>query len=66
MKRETYPADQFEQVASIMHQMRRWSPPAWLAFRSLASVLIIVALTRQRSREFFEAAGAGPVSDRAG
>lgn len=65
MKRETMKPEEFERVAPIMHQMRRWTPPAWLAFRSFASILILVALTRQRSREFFEAAGAGPVSDRA-
>ncbi|MBX3225699.1 MAG: hypothetical protein KIT84_31020 [Labilithrix sp.] len=57
MKRETMTTDQFEQVAPMMHKLRRWTPPAWLVFRTFASALILVALTRQRSREFFEAAG---------
>lgn len=57
MKRETMPAEQYEQLRPMMSSMRRWTPPTWLALRTFASVLILVALTRQRSREFFEAAG---------
>ena len=38
-------------------------PPAQLAFSVLASLLVVVALTRARSREFFEAA-AGSLSER--
>lgn len=56
-KKDTMPAEQFEQTAPILRSLKHWSPPAWLAFRSFASLLILVALTRQRSREFFEAAG---------
>jgi hypothetical protein len=37
--------------------MRRWAVPGWLVFRTFASALVVFALTRPRSREFFEAAG---------
>lgn len=56
-QRETLPADQYEQVVPMMHSMRRWAVPGWLVFRTLASALVVFALTRPRSREFFEAAG---------
>jgi hypothetical protein len=54
---EKLPADQFEHALPTFRAMRRWMPPAWLTIRSFASLLILVALSRQRSREFFEAAG---------
>jgi hypothetical protein len=54
---EKLPPDQFEQALPTFRAMRRWMPPAWLSIRTFASVLILVALSRQRSREFFEAAG---------
>lgn len=57
-QRERLPPDQYDQVAATMQSMRRWQPPAWLAFRTMASALIILALSRPRSREFFEAAAA--------
>ena len=41
----------------MMRSMRRYGVPGWLVFRTLASALIVLALTRPRSREFFEAAG---------
>jgi len=56
-QRETLPADQYEQVVPMMQSMRRWAVPGWLVFRTLASALVVFALTRPRSREFFEAAG---------
>lgn len=56
-QRETLPPDQYEQVVPMMHGMRRVGVPGWLVFRTLASALIVFALTRPRSREFFEAAG---------
>ncbi|MBX3189274.1 MAG: hypothetical protein KF819_19780 [Labilithrix sp.] len=62
-KRETLPADQYEQLVPMMHGFRTIGIPAWLVFRTVASALIVVALTRPRSREFFESAG-GPVSER--
>ncbi len=63
-QRESLTPEQYQQVVPTMRATRRWAPPAWLAFRTLASALILVALTRPRSRAFFEAAGT-PVSDRA-
>jgi hypothetical protein len=56
-QRETLPADQYEQVVPMMQSMRHYGVPGWLVFRTLASALIVFALTRPRSREFFEAAG---------
>jgi hypothetical protein len=60
---ETLPADQYEQVVPMMRSMRAVGVPGWLVVRTLASALIVFALTRQRSREFFEAAG-NTVSER--
>lgn len=56
-QRETLPPDQYQQVIPMMQSMRRYGVPGWLVFRTLASALIVFALTRPRSREFFEAAG---------
>lgn len=56
-QRETLPPDQYEQVVPMMQSMRRYGVPGWLVLRTLASALIVFALTRPRSREFFEAAG---------
>jgi hypothetical protein len=54
--KETTPAVVFDEwVHAYRAFMYAWSP-AWLALRSVASALIIFALTRQRSREIFEAA----------
>ena len=54
---ETLPADQYERVVPMMRGMRPFILPGWLVFRTLASALIVLALTRPRSRDFFEAAG---------
>jgi hypothetical protein len=62
-QRERSSPEELAQLAPSFRAMRRWAPPGWLAFRTLASALIIVALTRPRSREFFEAA-ARPLPDR--
>jgi hypothetical protein len=62
-QRETLPPDQYEQVVPMMHSMRAVAVPGWLIVRTLASALIVLALTRQRSRAFFEAAGS-TVSER--
>jgi hypothetical protein len=56
-QKETSPPDQYEQIVPMMHAIRRWGVPGWLVVRTLASGLIVLALTRPRSREFFEAAG---------
>lgn len=62
-KREAMPPEQYAQVAPTLRAMRPWVSPGWLAVRTLASALIVLALSRPRSREFFEAA-ARPISDR--
>jgi hypothetical protein len=54
---ETLPADQYDRVAPMMRGMRPYLLSGGLIFRSIASALIVLALTRPRSREFFEAAG---------
>lgn len=52
---------QFEQTFSHQREslspeaMRNWIAPGWLMFRTVASILIVVALSRPRSRAFFEA-----------
>lgn len=56
-QRETLPPDQYQQVVPMMQSMRHYGVPGWLVVRTLASALIVFALTRPRSREFFEAAG---------
>jgi hypothetical protein len=56
-QRETLPPDQYEQVVPILQSFRHYGVPGWLVVRTLASALIVFALTRPRSREFFEAAG---------
>lgn len=54
---EVLPPDQYDQVVPMMHSMRAVGVPGWLVVRTLASALIVFALTRKRSREFFETAG---------
>ena len=51
---ETVPADPRE--AAAIDAFRRFGPMTWILFRTIASGLVIFALTRQRSREYFEAA----------
>ena len=62
-QREGLPPDRYAKQVAVMKALERWAPPGWLVFRTVASGLIIVALSRPRSREFFEAA-ARPVSER--
>ena len=64
-QRQTLPPDQYSEVVPTVRFIRRWGPPGWLAFRTIASLLIVIALTRPRSREFFEhAERARSVADR--
>ena len=63
-QRDRMPPEEYARTAPTLRAMRRFLPPGWLALRTLASVLVLVALARPRSRAFFEAAGAGPVSER--
>ncbi|MBX3206368.1 MAG: hypothetical protein KF764_14945 [Labilithrix sp.] len=62
-QRERLPPDEYQRSVPTLRAMRYWVPPGWLVFRTIASALIVVALSRPRSREFFEAASA-PVSER--
>lgn len=62
-RRDKIPSEQYADVANTLNVLKRWAPPGWLAFRSLASALIILALSRPRSRDFFDAA-ARPLSER--
>lgn len=62
-QRERLPPDQYAEVMPAVSAIRRWAPPGWLVIRTVASALIVVALSRPRSREFFEAAGR-PISER--
>ncbi len=55
-QRERVPAEQLAEITPTLRVMQRWAPPAWLALRTFASVLIVFALTRPRAREFFDAA----------
>lgn len=57
-EREALKPDEFAKVAPVIRDARRWGGPTWLVVRTIASALVIVALSRRRSREFFEAAGA--------
>lgn len=61
-QREALPPEDYERVAPVLRATLAIRDPAWLVLRTIASALIIVALTRQRSREFFEAAS-NAVSD---
>ncbi len=51
------PPAEFEESLTRARSTRNLIAPTWLVIRSVASVLILVALSRQRAREFFEAAG---------
>jgi len=63
LHRDRIPPEGFAQQAAAMHALARWGGPTWLVIRTVASGLIIVALSRRRSREFFDAA-ANPISER--
>jgi hypothetical protein len=54
---ETLSSEKYEQTVPMMRAIRRFGAPGWLAWRTLVSALIVVALTRPRSRAFFEGAG---------
>jgi hypothetical protein len=62
LKKADLAPDEYEQMVATARAARRWVPPAWLVFRTAASLLILLALTRPRARAFFEAA-ASPVSE---
>lgn len=62
-QRENLGEAEYAQVEPMFRSWQRVGEPAWLALRTFASLLIIVALTRPRTRAFFEAA-ARPISER--
>jgi hypothetical protein len=62
-RRASASPEQIKEAEPIARALMRAYSPTWLAIRSLASALILFALSRQRSREFFEAA-AGQVPER--
>lgn len=55
-------AAEADKVARLAVATNRWLPPVYLALRTLGSILIVIAMTRPRSREFFDAAR-DPVSE---
>lgn len=61
-QREALKPEEFVKVAPVVRDARRWGGPAWLVVRTVASALIVIALTRRRSREFFDAAN--PAAER--
>ncbi len=63
-QKETTPPDQFERGARYARTLAPFVDPAWLVVRTACSALIVFALTRQRSREHFEAAAKGQEAER--
>jgi len=57
-QREAMPPEEVARIAPVLRDARHYGGPAWLALRTFASALVLVALTRQRSRAFFDAAAA--------
>ena len=56
-QRETLPPGLSATIAPAINMLDAIAAPALFVGRMMLSALVIVALTRQRSREFFEAAG---------
>lgn len=50
------PPDQLDQARAVNRAMLHVLDPTWLVVRTIASGLVVFALTRQRAREFFDAA----------
>lgn len=64
-QKDATPPEQYRTVAvPVARAIHRWYPPCWLAFRTAASILILVALSRPRSRDFFEAAARNATAER--
>lgn len=63
VQRDRAPPEQFPQIVAMLHGMRRWAPAGWLAIRSFASLLVLVALTRPRARAYFDTPDDPPLSD---
>ncbi len=56
--------DQVERDAGYGAVFRRYAPPTLLGLRTLASALIVLALTRPRARAYFDPSKLGSVSER--
>lgn len=56
-------ADTTERVVALYPAAASLGPPLWLAIRTLASGLVLFALTRPRARAFFDA-NSDPISER--
>jgi hypothetical protein len=54
-QRERVSPEQLAEITPTLRSIQRWAPPAWLSLRTVASLLIVFALTRPRAREFFNA-----------
>jgi hypothetical protein len=63
-KKETTSPAEFEQAAPAARTLMHGFSPAWLVIRTACSALIVFALTRQRSRELFEAKAKGQEAER--
>jgi hypothetical protein len=63
MREQRPDAGSVAQMESVAGALAKVIPPLQLAFRTLASALIVLALTRPRARAFFEPA-AGSLSER--
>jgi hypothetical protein len=63
-QREVMSPSAFHRSVVVYRLGRKWLPPGWIVFRTLASTLILVALSRPRSREFFEAAARNATAER--
>jgi hypothetical protein len=55
--------DQVERDAGYGAVFRRYAPPSLLVLRTLASALIVLALTRPRARAYFDPAGLDSVPE---
>lgn len=63
LRESTTDIAQVEQFEHISGRVMRLLGPTYLLFRTLATSFILIALTRARTREFFDTAH-GPVSER--
>ena len=63
LQRPGMPPEDFAQFSPAVRAVGHLVPTGWLAFRTLASALIILALTRPRARAFFDSAAASPATE---
>ena len=63
LQSEQMPPEDFARVAPPMRAAMHGVPPTWLAMRTLASLLVILALTRPRARAFFDSVDVHPITE---